>query len=301
MNSAGLPAIVAAAQAETVCNAALAYHKIGLNVFPVCGKKPAEIAPGKMIPWKTYQHTRTTEIQISLWEQRGLLKGIAVIGGAVSGNLVIIDLDGLAAVDRFRRQFPALTETFTVASGSGRGQHLYLYADRLPPSIFAFSKTSGNIEVRASGCYVVAPPSPHPSGSRYTVAKPVDILRVPDLMEVVTWLRTLKDEPRTTLKRPSKRTMGGGWAARALSYECRDVGLAAEGSRNDRLNTAAYNIGQIVGDGLLSRGEVEAALLAAATRAGLPETEATATIRSGLDAGIREPRSTQWTKRGQQR
>jgi len=57
------------------------------------------------------------------------------------------------------------------------------------------------------------------------------------------------------------------------------------------LNLSAYNLGQLVGDLLLPRWQVEDDLMAAAAACGLPEGEARRTIKSGLDAGIRNPRS----------
>jgi putative DNA primase/helicase len=66
---------------------------------------------------------------------------------------------------------------------------------------------------------------------------------------------------------------------------------APEGERNDRLNKAAFSLGQIIAGGGLDRDIVEAALLTAATTAGLPETEARRTIQSGLAAGMKEPRA----------
>jgi hypothetical protein len=62
------------------------------------------------------------------------------------------------------------------------------------------------------------------------------------------------------------------------------------GSRNATLNRAAFNLGQLVTDGLLDAGEVRAVLLAAALAAGNPEAKARATIESGLRGGITKPR-----------
>ncbi len=65
---------------------------------------------------------------------------------------------------------------------------------------------------------------------------------------------------------------------------------APVGTRNDRLNVAAFNLGQLVGAGKIDAGTVVAALLTAAVSAGLSEREATSTVESGIAAGIREPR-----------
>jgi hypothetical protein len=62
------------------------------------------------------------------------------------------------------------------------------------------------------------------------------------------------------------------------------------GSRNTRLNRAAFCLGMLVAGGELDGALVEDALLAAAFEAGLSEGEARASMASGLRAGTREPR-----------
>ncbi len=66
--------------------------------------------------------------------------------------------------------------------------------------------------------------------------------------------------------------------------------MAVEGTRNHRLNAAAFSLGQLVGAGLLHLDAVAGALLVAALASGLGETEAMRTIGSGLAAGQRCPR-----------
>ena len=62
--------------------------------------------------------------------------------------------------------------------------------------------------------------------------------------------------------------------------------LARPGTRNHALNTAAFSLGRLVSNGLLTAKDTTAALHAAATNAGLSDPEITRTIRSGLVAGI---------------
>lgn len=80
------------------------------------------------------------------------------------------------------------------------------------------------------------------------------------------------------------------YATAALERECSAVAGEGEGNRNNRLNTGALVLGQLVAGGSLSRDLVEGRLLEAAGRCGLPEPEALLTIRSGLNAGARQPR-----------
>lgn len=57
-----------------------------------------------------------------------------------------------------------------------------------------------------------------------------------------------------------------------------------------QLNASAFALGQLIGAGGLDRGEVETQLANVAQLIGLGERETRATIRSGLDAGMKEPR-----------
>ncbi len=81
-----------------------------------------------------------------------------------------------------------------------------------------------------------------------------------------------------------------GYGKAALVGEARRVAAARLGERNNTLNAAAFALGQLVAAGLLERRQVERPLILAARVAGLGEEEATATARSGLDAGQRLPR-----------
>lgn len=100
---------------------------------------------------------------------------------------------------------------------------------------------------------------------------------------------------------PADSGTAGPYAAAALRAEASLVREAREGTRNRTLNRAAFNLGQLVGAGLIARATVEAELAAAAAEAGLPERETAATIRSGLEAGISKPRARNVNARGSRR
>ena len=82
----------------------------------------------------------------------------------------------------------------------------------------------------------------------------------------------------------------GSYARAALESACSKVADAQRGGRNAVLNSEAFAMGQLTGAGVLNRVEAEGRLLAAAAACGLPRTEARSTIRSGLEAGKRQPR-----------
>jgi hypothetical protein len=76
----------------------------------------------------------------------------------------------------------------------------------------------------------------------------------------------------------------------AYEREMNALLAAKPGDRNNALNRAAFALGQLVGADLLPRGQVEADLLQVAGRIELGHAEACATITSGLESGIQDPR-----------
>lgn len=77
----------------------------------------------------------------------------------------------------------------------------------------------------------------------------------------------------------------------ALQGEVQTLATAVEGSRNDTLNRAAFNLGQLVGSGDLPDALVVDELTAVARQVGLADSEIHATIKSGMDSGAATPRA----------
>lgn len=80
------------------------------------------------------------------------------------------------------------------------------------------------------------------------------------------------------------------YAHAALDRECLAVARAAEGTRNDTLNTAAFNLGQLVAGGYLDGQTVLDRLSSAATDAGLDPSEIRNTAPRGIRDGAKKPR-----------
>ena len=78
------------------------------------------------------------------------------------------------------------------------------------------------------------------------------------------------------------------YALAALANAIDNVKTAPEGTRNVILNTEAFSLARFVAAGALSRAEIEEGLADAATEAGLRAHEVRSTLKSGIDAGIRE-------------
>jgi hypothetical protein len=97
------------------------------------------------------------------------------------------------------------------------------------------------------------------------------------------------EAPSANGRRPPAAYGDTVYGLAALAAEAEDLRRIVPGGRNDALNTAAFRLGQLIPHEL-TEATVERALLEAALAAGLDEGEATRTLRSGLEAGKKEPR-----------
>lgn len=93
--------------------------------------------------------------------------------------------------------------------------------------------------------------------------------------------------PRTSPPPTARPPVNGhgdnpAYAAAALRDEAAQVAASVEGSRNDTLNTAAFNMAGLVAAGALDEATVRDTLTAAARSAGLADVEIDATITSGF-------------------
>ena len=229
------------------------------------------------------------------WTRRPYNIGIA----CGPSGLVVLDLDvpknpshsqvsGMQSLARLCEQArqPYPRSTFTVATPSG-GYHLYFTVNGQAVANSA-SRLGPRIDVRADGGYVVGPGSTI-GGREYAVGN--DALPVPLPRWIASELRRQPAPPGASRDVPwAGQQSRTAYALAALREETRRVAAAAEGTRNDTLNLAAFNLGQLVAASLLPAATVTTSLADAAAHAGLPEAEARRTIRSGMTAGARHPR-----------
>lgn len=80
------------------------------------------------------------------------------------------------------------------------------------------------------------------------------------------------------------------YGSAALTGECDRVAAAPDGTRNDTLNRAAFNLAQLVDQHILDRGTVVDNLRSAALMAGLPEREVDLTLASAFKGAGDKPR-----------
>jgi hypothetical protein len=203
----------------------------------------------------------------------------------------VLDIDpahgGRASLNALINDHGSLPAACVVRTGSD-GCHLYFARPDFEIRNNVGTKLGPGIDVRGEGGYVIAPPSRHAFGALYRWER-----RGRDLPALPHWLvdrlrETKRARAPTTRQDPAAGARS--WAQAAVGGEIALVLAAAEGRRNHTLNRASFCLGQVVAGTDLDPYEVELLLVEAGLAVGLTEREVRVTVRSGMDAGLREPR-----------
>lgn len=217
---------------------------------------------------------------------------LAVATGPES-NVFVFDVDvdeekglnGFETLEYLEGRYGKLPHTPHQRTGRGGMQYFFNYIPGLKNSA---GKIGAGIDTRGDGGYAVVAPSRNTRGPYEWIVSPADA----PLADPPQWIIDLlqrEDEPAE-----STGGVAGDherYVSAALAAEIGAIATAPAGRRNDTLNRAAYNLGQIVGAGLLARDQVEQLLRGAAGLTGLKTREIEATIKSGIEAGMKKPRT----------
>lgn len=277
-------------------DAALVYAQRGWPVFP-CHSATASggcscLADDCSSPGKHPRIAKGLKVatvdpeQVEVWWGRWPRANVAIRTGAESG-LVVLDVDpdhgGEASLVALVEEHGELPPGRTVRTGSG-GLHLYF---RHPGRVVRnqIGRLGPGLDLRGDGGYVIAPPSRHVCGGRYRVLRHGGLLPPlpPGIQPAVARSRA---QERTDSAPLSNQHAQSAWGRAALDGELTRLAKAHEGIRNDTLNRVAFRLGQVIGGGSLDMADVESTLIDRAAQIGLTEREASATVRSGLSAGL---------------
>jgi len=277
------------------------YASGGWRVFPV--------APRAKLPLTAngYKDATADPQIITDWWSRWPDANIGLACGP--SGLIALDADPAHYTDESRALLGKLlgdcaTAAQTTPSG---GTHL-LY--RLPSDVELNNSPRGlppGFDVRVNGYILLAPSLVEYHGDEAKAKKVEDgragrYAWLPGRDPYRYYPRALPDEILELLRAPERRTAlpihvngaGGGnkaYGAAALGKELDTLARTPEGSRNNQLNTAAFNLGQLVAGGELDESEVRDKLTDTAVAIGLDEHEAARTVDSGLGAGMLKPRN----------
>jgi hypothetical protein len=283
--------------------AAIGYAAAGIPVLPLhtpgadggcsCRAGAACGSPGKHPRVRRGLHDASRQPEaIRAWWARWPHANIGLVTGTVldvcdidtnSGLHVVLDL-----LDVVRPPGPLIR--------TGSGWHLWYAAGSLPSRV----AIAPGVDWRGRGGLVVAPPSLHHTGTRYTFQQP---WQHPDLPVCPPQLRAMVlPAPPPPLSAPAGPIADlDRYVRAALDSEADRVRRAPRpmiiggrrisgGGRNDALNRAAFRLGQLAAHTPMDEAAVRRELTEAALSTGLGRAEVQRTLSSGWRAGLRHPR-----------
>ncbi|MGD1001284.1 MAG: bifunctional DNA primase/polymerase [Candidatus Brocadiia bacterium] len=166
--------------ADSLLSVALGCIEAGVSIIPIdhTTKRPAANllptnAEGKPA-WKPYQAAIADEGTVRQWFKTGI-QSFAVVGGKVSGGLLILDFDAPEFYEQWVEAVGERANGLPVQRTGGGGYQVLLRCarpggnDKLAWAQDEKEETGRTIaiETRGEGGYAVVAPSLHPSGNRY--------------------------------------------------------------------------------------------------------------------------------------
>jgi hypothetical protein len=194
---------------------AISYVRAGFSVIPLqfpikgeggltcsCGNSnchsPAKHPVGRLAPNGIKSSTRD-EDTVESWFDSGTPWNIGIVTGQASG-IIVLDIDprhsgdkSLAAIEQ---KYGPIPPTCWFNTGGGGNHILFRHPGRLVPN--SAGRIGEGIDVRGDGGYIVAPPSRHISGCRYSAPQGsiAEVAQVPDwLLAALVQTERLKQQP----------------------------------------------------------------------------------------------------------
>jgi len=212
------------------------YQQQGFSIIPLKEKDKRPNIPS----WEKYQKQHPSKEEITEWLNQDLFKNIGIVCGAVSNNLVVIDIDDKHIVDELNLKYDKIIDKGHWIANTGKGYHIYCKHNSDPGSIV--KDDTLHLEYRANGGYVVAPPSIHPNGDEYQffyceTIESLPLLKSEDVKQVfddmVTRLQKKRGIKKTVKKSISEVKKGVAYGMRndtafKLACQYRSSGLTRE-------------------------------------------------------------------------
>ena len=186
-------------------NEAIKLSKQGFRLIPCNGKIPL------MKKWQLNATNNENKIK-QLWENNDY--NIGILTGEQANNLIVLDCDvkdDINGISNFINYLKSnnitLPDTLIATTGRG-GKHYYFKseASNLKSGTNIFDK---GIDIRANGGFIIAPPSLHPNGNRYSWDNNVPIAKLPPeleklIIEFQTGTKKEKSKQKERLKKNPK-------------------------------------------------------------------------------------------------
>lgn len=287
------------ADRTALLDSALMLAERGMFVFPL---QPGSKVPALRHDWEARATTDPDRIR-RCWSQGPYNVGIA----CGPSRLLVVDCDTpkddtppppepfnvpgvnegadvlVLLAERYAERFP--WGQFHVVTGRG-GMHLYFRQPGGEPLRNTAGRLGWLIDTRGVGGYVVGPGS-------VVDARPYRLLGDPAPAPLPGWLARLLTAPKQRTAAPARppggpgrsARHGGAYAAKVLREEIAKVLAARPGTRNDTLNTVAFNLGRHAARGTVPADLAQAALDHAVEALGGDTAKSTGTAHAAFTAG----------------
>jgi Bifunctional DNA primase/polymerase, N-terminal/AAA domain len=282
---------------------ALKCQQAGLFVFVAGPDKKA------LVKWR--DASTTDPDQIKKWFKRWP-DSLPAIDLPKSGHIVLDGdrhggPDGVAAAEQLfaERSLNAAAIPTVITPQDGRHYWFTQPTEGEPLGNSNKQISDKGIDVRGAGGYVIAPGSRLPDGREYkrdpntpSALEAVQARTVPALPPSIEKLLRGHSPAQMPLHNGAKYSPASSreerYAQVALNNIAQEIASKPPNTgRNNELNNGAFTMGRMVASGWIGRATVESRLFSAAMACGLVEDDGQhsvrATIKSGLDAGEKEP------------
>jgi len=191
--------------------------------------------------------------------------------------------DGVAVLKLLVERHGAIPERPHGRSGSGG--HLMVFQDAGHPINSKSGHPEPGLDPKGGRNAFTISPSRNDLGSYRWAAAPWELAPpiAPD------WLLKLVAPPPQPPRPPRPTIISTSRAQSLLEREVNRVLNAGPGKRNSTLNEASFTVGGLIGGGLLDEREAICALYDAARYIRLDDHESRATIKSGIEGGMKMP------------
>lgn len=212
----------------------------------------------------------------------GRLIGAFVVDIDVKSFADGTSVNGYESLEALEAVHGKLPDTARAKTPSGGMHYYFKHVDGLRNTT---GKIGHGIDTRSDGGFVIAPGSTMQDGKRYEWIEPRG-----EIADAPKWLLDLVLPAKHAPTHYTGGTVSNdNYVNAAIDMELRDLANWPQGGRNNRLNDAAFALGQFVAAGAITRHAAEGELYAIA---GQWENFAKSkgTIKSGLDGGEKFPR-----------
>jgi putative DNA primase/helicase len=279
---------------------ALWYIGGGWRVFPVTAEGKQPLTPNG------YHDASMDPAQIRAWWTEWPDANIAL--ACAPSGIIALDSDPAHHDETSAALAGDLIHEFaTVTQQTPTGGLHFLY--RLPAGVTLSNSNKGlppGFDVRVNGYILLAPsavtyhgddarakgvPDGHRGEYEWMAGRHPYNLNVQPLPAEILAALTAKPAPRPAAPLPvDTAQINTPYARAALERELDTLARTPIGQRNEQLNRSAFSLGQLVAGGALDELDVVQKLGDTALAIGLDERETASTIRSGMKAGMQNPR-----------